>query len=106
MTDDRRYVRVYYNDLQADYPAIYRDHALLGAWVRLLVIAESMWPTPPELPGWAKGRLLRPLVDCGLVVLVPPHHYELRGHTAERSRRQDAARRGGRARWGNDDAGA
>lgn len=99
MKSDRRYVRVYDDDLKRDYPTIYADDGALSTWLRLLVIADKMWPTLPELPRSVKPRSLRLLVDVGLVCVLPDHCYRIRGHDAERRRRQDAARNASAVRW-------
>ena len=99
MSDDRKYVRVYHDDLIRDYPAVYDDDMLLASWLRLLVVADAMWPTPPELPRSIKARPLASLVEIGLVVSLPGHRYRIRGLDAERSRRQDAARNAAASRW-------
>jgi hypothetical protein len=106
---DRHYVRVYHDDLLRDYPEIYADDGALSTWLRLLVIADKMWPTPPELPRSVKPRPLRVLAEYRLVELVPPHGFRIRGHDAERSRRADAARNAAALRWqdrGNADSNA
>jgi hypothetical protein len=98
---DRKYVRVYYNDLIRDYPDVYADREAVGCWLELLVVAEAMWPTPADLPGWARGRAFRVLIDSGLVEVGPPGRFLVRGHVAERTRRQDAAKAAAAKRWQN-----
>ena len=56
MPEDRKYVRVYYNDMIRDYPEVWADDAQLATWLRLLATADPMWPTPPELPRSVKAR--------------------------------------------------
>jgi len=95
----RPFVRVYHEDLMRDYPAIYSDDAALSLWLRLLVIADKMWPSPPELPRSARGRAMVALTKAKLVTLVPPHYYRIRGYESERQSRQDAARKAAAVRW-------
>ena len=99
MPDDRKYVRVYYNDLIRDYPEVWADDAQLATWLRLLATADPMWPTPPELPRSVKPRPLARLVDCSLVSTLAGHRYQMKGMEAERGRRSDAARNAAAARW-------
>lgn len=99
MKVDRHYVRVYHDDLVRDYPDIYADDGALATWLRLLVLADKMWPTPAELPRSVKMRPLRLLVDRRLVELVEPHSFRIRGHDAERTKRSDAARNAAAGRW-------
>lgn len=98
---DRHYIRVYHDDLQRDYPAIYADDACFATWMRLLVIADKMWPTCPEIPRSVRARPLGILVESGLVE-IEGHYYRIRGHNAERQRRQDAARNAAAERWQNN----
>jgi hypothetical protein len=106
MSDDRKYVRVYHDDLIRDYPEIYDDDPALAAWLRLLVIADTMWPTAPELPRSVKARPLARLTSIGLVLVLPRHRFRIRGLDAERIRRADAGRNAAVKRWhGKGNAG-
>lgn len=96
---DRHYVRVYHDDLQRDYPAIYADDAALAAWLRLLVVADKMWPSIPELPRSIRPRALYTLVESGLVEQLPGHCFRIRGHDAERAKRQQSAKDAAASRW-------
>jgi hypothetical protein len=95
----RPFVRVYHDDLMHDYPAIWADDAALATWLRLLVLADKMWPTPPELPRSARGRGLARLVESGLVKQVSKHSFRIKGYDKERQSRQDAARNAAAVRW-------
>lgn len=95
----RPYVRVYYEDLERDYPEIFDDDAAVAAWLRLLVIVDKMWPVRPELPASVRGRTLALLTKSKLVTLVPPRHYRIRGYEAERLDRQEKAQRAATKRW-------
>ena len=85
---DRNYVRVYYNDLERDYPDVWDDNQALASYVRLLAIAEAMWPMRPGWPQKASAKL----VDSGLLVALPRHRYTIKGLDAERNARSNAAR--------------
>lgn len=88
-------------DLERDYPAIYRDDAALAAYVRLLAVAEKMWPVVPELPRATKPAPLARLVSASLVVRLEDYGYSIKGMAAERTRRTDSARTAAQARWSN-----
>jgi len=98
----RKFARVYYDDLIAEYPEVYADDSLLSTWLRLLVLAEKHWPTLPEVPRSVRHRPLARLVEVGLVIEVHPHCYRIRGLDAERTRRQHAARNAAAQRWQSD----
>lgn len=95
---DRKYVRVYY-DLQAEYPDVYRSDAALATWLRLLMVADGMWPAIPDLPRSARTAPLRVLAEAGLIELLPGHRFVIRGHQAERERRSQSASASAQLRW-------
>jgi hypothetical protein len=97
--DDRKYVRVYYNDLIRDYPDVWADNDQLATWLRLLATADPMWPTPPELPRSVKPRVLGRLVDSSLVTTIADKRYRMKGLDAERTMRGDKARSAAAMRW-------
>lgn len=96
---ERRWARVYYDDLKRDYPDVWRDNDALASWLRLLVIAEVAWPSEPELPRSINHRILSKLVDAGLIATGPDYTFAVRGHNAERSDRNASALAGANARW-------
>jgi hypothetical protein len=96
--DDRRYARFYYPEFIRDYPEVYADDAAFAAWMRLLVIAEQMWPMPAELPRSVRPRPLRTLIEAELVT-VSGVTFALKGHAAERQRRSDTGRNASAKRW-------
>lgn len=101
---ERQYVRIYHDDLRKDYKHVLDDDSALAAFVRLLVVADKMWPALPELPRSVTRRALAVLNAPNakgnrLVELVPDHCYRIRGHDAERTARQDAARTAAGVRW-------
>jgi len=102
----RLFVKVYYEDLERDYPEVWHDPDAVITWLRLLVIQDKLWPQTPPLPRFAKARVLTQLTKCGLVILVPPDGYRIKGYQSDRLARQDAARNAARMRWGNADAHA
>jgi hypothetical protein len=95
----RPYARVYYIDMETDHPEVWRDDEALATWVRLLVVAEAMWPAVPEIPRSAKDASVRKLVRSGLVIPVAPFGFCIKGLNAERSARSIAGRIAGENRW-------
>lgn len=95
----RPFVRVYHDDFMLDYPEVWADDAALATWLRLLVLADKLWPTPPELPRSAKGHGLAILLKAGLVEKASEHAYRIKGYARERQSRQDAARNAAASRW-------
>jgi hypothetical protein len=106
--DDRRYARFYYPEFIRDYPTVYHDDAAFAAWMRLLVVAEQMWPLSMELPRSVRPKALRVLVEAGLVA-TDGAQFALKGLDAERTRRRESGRKGAAVRWdseGNANASA
>lgn len=102
MSEDRKYVRVYYNDLIRDYPEVWGDDAALATWLRMLATADPMWPTPPELSRSVKASPLRRLEAAGLVERLPANRYRMKGMEAERAMRSQSARNAAAVRWQGD----
>lgn len=96
--DDRRYARFYFPEFIRDYEEIYRNDAALSTWMRLLVIAEQMWPMAGFMPLGVSRRGLKMLVDAGLVT-VTDLTFSIKGQQEERERRQESARQSATLRW-------
>lgn len=99
MSESRRFVRVYYDDMIRDYPEVWNDDRQLSTWLRLLAASDPVWPTKPELPRAVKATVLQRLKDSSLISALPSHRYEVKGFEAERQRRADAARTAAAVRW-------
>jgi hypothetical protein len=95
----RPYARVYYIDMETDHPEVWRDDAALATWVRMLAVAEAMWPAVPEIPRSAKDPAVRKLIRAGLVIPVAPFGFCIKGLNTERSARSIAARIAAENRW-------
>ena len=98
---ERPFARVYYIDLQRDYPAIWDDEGALGTWLHLLCLAEQTWPLRPKVPRSVKPRQLRKLPEAGLVE-VTDGRTSPKGWESERRERMDRARSSVAVRWNND----
>lgn len=103
----RPYARIYFQDLQRDYPEVWNDPAALGTYVQLLGLSEAVWPGEPDLPRSVRARSLAILTGGRGLVSVVGHSFRIKGFHVERTRRQDAARDAAAKRWqsgGNADA--
>jgi hypothetical protein len=100
-----RYVRVYH-ELMDDqrFAEVYGDDAALALWLRLLLLADAIWPQSPHLPAGYRHRALDLLVRAGLVELVPGERYRIHGLDRERQARSEQARRAVSVRWSGHSA--
>lgn len=94
----RIYARFYYPEFIRDYPTVYANDHAFACWMRLLVVAEQMWPMVPELPRSAKSSSLRVLVDAGLIA-TDGTSFAIKGHAQERGMRSGLARHAADVRW-------
>jgi hypothetical protein len=94
---DAPYTRVYHtisNRMGEDW----QDDAFLAAWLRLLVLADRLYPTVPPLPRWLDDAILDRLVAAELIRRVGPDGYEVAGLEKERAAQRLGKRAGGLAR--------
>jgi len=100
------YSRIYWSIV--DHPRfekVYNDDYALALWVRLLVLADSMWPASAPIPALPRSRgtpnrALTVLIECGLVVPSEDRRrYTIRGMNAERERRSQLGRNAALARY-------
>lgn len=94
MSDDtkaarRRFARVYYDDLERDYPGLFYDPTALSTWLRLLVLSEKAWPALPELPKAVRRSDLDKLVSLGIFEHQPHSRFVLRGWVKDREARAE-----------------
>lgn len=95
------YARVYWS-IRSDPRTrdLYRDDALLAAWLRLLIAADMAWPAPADIPVGIRKASLKALVDAGVVELLDGGSlFTFHGLDKERSRRSTHARTAASARW-------
>lgn len=97
MVAEMNYVRVYSSILDDEK---FADIGLasLGAWLRLLIYADEMYPAPAPLPRWLRKREMDDLASRGLIDLCG-EHYRMHGLEKERERRGAAASQSARMRW-------
>lgn len=101
---DGRYVLVYHEDLIANFPQVWDDDKALATWLRLLALADKLWPSPAEMPRGVSATAVKVLTGCGLVEHLPRHRFRIRGLDSQRQRRVDAAKNAAAGRWGNADS--
>ena len=95
MSDERKYVRVYYSIIDDDrFEHVYGDDGALAAWLRMLLDADALWPASASLPRSLSRRVRQLLTESGLIE-VSGSRFRVHGLDAERQRRSDAGRAGG-----------
>lgn len=99
-----RFIFVYHEDLQQNYPALWDDNAALATWLRLFALADKQWPSPAEMPRAAKASIVKRLVEYGLIFPEPNHRYRVRGLDTQRQRRSEQAKAAAAARYADSSA--
>jgi len=100
MSDERKYVRVYYSVVNDErFAEIYHDGRRFGAWLQLLLVADAMYPADAPIPAYVHKPSLKALVDCGLVEIRAHQHFRMHGLANERAQRSESARNANRVRW-------
>lgn len=82
----------------ATFAPIYGDNAVLGAWVKLLIAADSAHPSPAELPRSVTDDQLEVIVQAGLLEVLPGGLYLIPSLTEDREARTEKARQNGKGR--------
>jgi len=95
-----RFVFVYHEDLIANHSPIWDDDKALATWVRLLALADKMWPSPAELPRGANKPAVDRLIGAGLIESVGPHRYHIPSLDKKRTAASNAASNAARIRHG------
>lgn len=95
---DRPYARVYHEIVDdPKFERVYGNDKALAAWLRMLLIADAMYPTSAPMP--PRNPTVRLLIDCGLVVEKPGNRYAIKGLEAERERRSAIGRNAAAVRY-------
>lgn len=94
---ERPYVRVYYEDLQRDYPDVFFHRTAFGTYVRLLVLAAQAYPSDPVLPVESR-RDLELLERRTLLERINGRQFRIKGYLPERTARAEHAKKGAEAR--------
>jgi len=94
----RTYSRVYHEIVDdPKFQGVYYDNDTLATWLRMLLVADAMYPHSAPLP--RRNRSVRLLIEVGLIAERPNNRYVIAGLEAERERRSDAGRNAAAARW-------
>lgn len=97
MSERAPYSRVYWAVVDdPKFSGIYDDNNHLATWLRLLLIADQAHPASANIPIGTNRKSVDALVEAGLIDLGTSSRYRVHGLDAERGRRADAARSGGR----------
>lgn len=97
MNDERKYSRLYWSLIDDDrFDVVYPDDRHFGTYCRLLMAADMAWPASTHVPSSCNRRSLQALVDAGIVEMNPKGLFRIHGMDAERNRRAEAGRAGGR----------
>lgn len=92
------YSRVYHSLVDDPmFERVYGNDKALATWLRMLLIADAMWPVSAPMP--PRNPTVRLLIDCGLVVEKSGGRYTIRGLNAERERRSANGRNAAAVRW-------
>jgi hypothetical protein len=98
---DGGFVLVHYDQIGIDerFADIRDDDRRMGLWLRLLCLADAVWPADAPLPSGVSRPTLTALVDAGVVEMVDRHKYRLHGLDNERKRRSEHGRMAAQKRW-------
>lgn len=104
----RRFVRLYYDDLEQEFPEVFFDPTAAWTYARLLMGADKAWPSLPELPKAVRRADMRLLTAVGpsgqaLVTLCENGRYSVLGYAKDRMAREAHAKRAASGRWGEAD---
>jgi hypothetical protein len=94
-----KYVRVYYSIVDDERFAGIYDGPHLATWLRLLLIADAIWPATAYLPATEKKASVAALEAAGLVELSGDGRFRIHGLDAERNARAMQGRNAAAMRW-------
>jgi len=106
MTAARTYCRVYHQIVDdPKFRRVYHDDAALATWLRMLLVADAMYPASAPMPEITDAVTL--LLRVKLIQRRPGNRYIVTGLEREREMRSESARNAAAVRWhnaGNADA--
>ena len=92
MSNRAPYSRVYWSIIDDErFADVYDSDALLGLWLRLLLIADQAWPASALLPSGLRRKNVQILRKAGLLEAEGGRKFRVHGLDAERERRSLAA---------------
>lgn len=93
-----RYVKIYQSIVDDPmFERVYTNDHAFAVWVRMLMLADVIYPIRPPMP--SRNPTVRLLIEVGLVVERPLNTYSVRGLEAERERQSEQGRRAANMRW-------
>lgn len=99
---DAEYSRIYHTVVDdPKFADVFYDDRRWAAYTRLLMVAESAYPSPATLPRWLEDDVLEHLVSSRIIALVGRHSYRIVGMRAEREGRLQGHQIGGMMRARN-----
>jgi hypothetical protein len=98
-----RYVKVAHATLND--AVLGADDALLGSWVRLLIVADAMYPAAPPVPRAISDASLAALIEAERIQRLPGDFYRVTELDQDREARTGRAQAGGRGRADSADRG-
>lgn len=97
MSERQPYSRLYWSVFDDErFDTIRGDMRHFGSWSVMLLVADMAYPASAFVPPVVPKASLTALVDAGLIEPQLGGLFRVHGLQAERERRADAARRGGR----------
>jgi hypothetical protein len=96
-----RFVLVFHEDMMANHAPIWDDDKALATWIRLLALADKIWPSPAELPRGASKSAVDRLIGAGLIEADGPHRFRIPSLDKKRDAARNAASNAARIRHGN-----
>lgn len=98
MSGARPYARVYHEIVDdPKFRRVFHDDAALATWLRMLLVADAMYPASAPMPESTESVEL--LLKVKLIKRLPGNRYVVTGLHAERERRASSARIGAAKRW-------
>jgi hypothetical protein len=98
---ERTYARVYHEIVDDPrFERIYGNDAALGTWLRMLLVADAVYPQSAPMP--RRNSSVTLLLRVGLIEERPNNRYAVHGLQAERERRAASSRIGAVKRWDNE----
>lgn len=92
------WVPVFYEDLSTNYREIWEDDRAAMAFIRLLALADKVWPNRAELPARVSRSILKQLTDSGLVK-VSGATFRIPAHDKRREQLSASAQNAAEHRW-------
>lgn len=95
---DGRFVKVYQSIVEdPQFERVYKNDRALATWLRMLLMADAMYPVSAPMP--PRTPTVRLLIRVSLVIELPGNRYSIRGLKAERERQSASGRHAAAVRW-------